>query len=220
MAIGHKVIDHNPFSTIELKSDHVKKDFLTEDEIKAIEKLKLTQGTRMETHRDMFIFACYVGGVRVSDMLTLQCKDISKTHLIFTVRKTGRSQSLMLTNPARAILKKYIKRNSDPNSFIFPILPNTIDLSNAREVDKEISGATAYINKNLKEIGSKATINKKLSFHVSRHTFATRFLRMGAKIEIVSMALGHKAIKETEVYVTILNEEVDKAMGVFNKKRK
>ncbi|MDD4214814.1 MAG: tyrosine-type recombinase/integrase, partial [Bacteroidales bacterium] len=59
-------------------------------------------------------------------------------------------------------------------------------------------------------------IKKHLSFHTSRHTFATRALRKGIRIEYVSKLLGHASIKETQVYAKIVNEELDKAMEVFD----
>ena len=69
---------------------------------------------------------------------------------------------------------------------------------------------------NLKRIAKKAGIKKNLSFHTSRHTFATWALRKGIRIEYVSKLLGHASIKETQIYAKIVNEELDKAMEVFN----
>ena len=81
---------------------------------------------------------------------------------------------------------------------------------------KSISSNTAYANKNLKVIAEKAGIEKHISFHTSRHTFATRALLKGMRIEYVSKLLGHTAIKTTQVYAKIVNSELDKAMDVFN----
>ena len=80
-----------------------------------------------------------------------------------------------------------------------------------------ISRKTALINKVLKEVAEKSEISKLLSFHVSRHTFATLALKKGIPMEYVSKLLGHADLKETQVYAKIINEELDKAMGVFNK---
>jgi integrase/recombinase XerD len=218
-AVRLDIIDYssNPFLKIKLKLESVNKDYLTEEEIERIENLLLTPGTKMEIHRDMFIFACYVGGVRVSDMLTLQIKNITDTHLTFIVRKTGKQQTLKLPDKAKSILKKYVEKNTNQKSFLFPILPANINLNDPQQMDTAISRGTAYINKNLKIIATKANIEKNVSFHVSRHTFATRFLRMGAKIELVSKALGHSAIKETQIYAKIIDQELDNAMDIFNK---
>ena len=59
-------------------------------------------------------------------------------------------------------------------------------------------------------------MQKNLSFHISRHTWATRALRKGVSIDKVSKLMGHAQIKETQVYAKIVNEELDKAMDVFD----
>lgn len=84
------------------------------------------------------------------------------------------------------------------------------------EAYSQISSATAYINKNLKLLAKKATIEKPLSFHISRHTWATRALRKGISIDKVSKLMGHAQLRETQIYAKIVNEELDKAMDVFN----
>jgi integrase/recombinase XerD len=68
----------------------------------------------------------------------------------------------------------------------------------------------------LKTIATKAKIEKKISFHTSRHTFATRALRKGMRIEYVSKLIGHSNIKTTQIYAKIVNEELDEAMDVFD----
>ena len=73
-----------------------------------------------------------------------------------------------------------------------------------------------YYKKNLKIISKLAEIDKNISFHLSRHTFATRALTKGISIDKVSKLLGHSSIKETQIYAKIINTELDKAMDVFN----
>jgi site-specific recombinase XerD len=68
----------------------------------------------------------------------------------------------------------------------------------------------------LKIIAAKAGIEKHISFHSSRHTFATRALKKGMRIEYVSKLMGHTNLKTTQIYAKIVNEELDKAMDVFN----
>ena len=96
------------------------------------------------------------------------------------------------------------------------MLPNDLNVNDARTVDKEISIATAYINKNLKIIAEKVELSKPVSFHVSRHTWATRALTKGMSIDKVSKIMGHAAIRETQIYAKIVSEELDKAMEIFN----
>ncbi len=102
------------------------------------------------------------------------------------------------------------------NRFLFPMLSDTLNIDDPRALDKAIGTATAYTNKNLKFIAKKAGIEKPLSFHISRHTWATRALRKGISIDKVSKLMGHAQIRETQIYAKIVSEELDRAMDVFN----
>lgn len=206
----------NPFTRYKLKLEKTQRTFLTEDELEEIAKVDCTPGTRLELHRDMFVFAAYCGGLRVSDMLQLKWKNIDKTHIHFTIRKTGSQLSIKVPDRGLTILEKYKPKKAEKEHYIFPMLQNGLNEKDFRLVDNEISSATAYINKNLKILASKAEIEKPISFHISRHTFATRALRKGISIDKVSKLMGHAAIRETQVYAKIVNEELDKAMDVFN----
>lgn len=76
---------------------------------------------------------------------------------------------------------------------------------------------TALI-KNLKAIAKRAGVEKSISFHCSRHSFAVNALIKGIHIEHVSKILGHSSTRETQIYGKIANSELDKAMEVFNSK--
>jgi len=219
-AYRQDLIEHNqnPFLKYQLKQEKTDKTFLTEDELSKIEKLSLNEGTRMALHRDMFVFASYAGGLRVSDVLQLKWKNFDGTHLLLTIKKTSEQLQIKLPTKAMAIINKNKELNTDPdpNSYIFPILDNNLDLNDPENLDRVISGANAYINKNLKLIAEKAKVNKNISFHTSRHTWATRALRLGVSIDKVSKLMGHAQIRETMVYAKIVNSELDKAMDAFN----
>lgn len=217
-AIRIDLIDNsvNPFNKYKLKLEKTQRSYLNEIELLQIEQLKITPGTKMDLHRDMFIFAAYAGGLRVSDILLLKWKDFDGTKINFTIMKTGTQLSIRVPNKALEIINKYKPKKLNTKHFIFPMLPNELDLKNLREVDTAISRATAYVNKNLKLIASKTDIEKNISFHISRHTWATRALLKGISIDKVSKLMGHSAIKETQIYAKIVSTELDKAMEVFN----
>jgi site-specific recombinase XerD len=217
-AYAQELIEHNiiPFNRYKMKTEKTQRVFLGEDELKAIENLKLTPGTRMELNRDMFVFASYAGGLRVSDMLQIQWKHFDGTNINFTIKKTGTQLSIKVPNKGLELINKHKPKKADKNAYIFPMLPSTLNLDDPKEVDSAISSATAYINKNLKFIAEKAEIDKPISFHISRHTWATRALKKGMSIDKVSKLMGHSAIKETQIYAKIVSSELDKAMDVFN----
>ena len=72
------------------------------------------------------------------------------------------------------------------------------------------------LNSNLKVIINKASIDKIITFHCSRHTFATRALAKGIALEKVSKLLGHATVMQTLEYAKIVNKQVDNAMDLFN----
>ena len=212
------LIEHNqnPFHKYQLKTRKTQREFLSEDELNLIENFKTTSGTRMELHKNMFVFASYAGGLRVSDVLQLKWKNFDGSHIRIAIKKTGQQLAFKLPERALEIINAYKPSKPNAEQFIFPMLSDQLDMNNARKVNSEISSATAYINKNLKLIAQKVVIEKPLSFHISRHTWATRALRKGISIDKVSKIMGHAAIRETQIYAKIVNEELDKAMDVFN----
>ena len=218
VAYSQDLIEHNiiPFNKFKIKAEKTQRFYLSEEELSLIENFSPTPGTRVELHRDMFVFAAYAGGVRVSDILQLKWKDFDGTNLNITMKKTGGQISVKVPNKALAIIENYKVADGNSNDYLFPMLSNDLNCNDPRAVDSALSSATAYINKNLKFIAEKVNIDKPLSFHISRHTWATRALRKGISIDKVSKLLGHAQLRETQIYAKIVNEDLDKAMDVFN----
>ncbi len=208
--------DDNPFLKMTLKTESTQRNYLLEEELKTIEELDLSKTPGYKLTRDMFIFACYSGGIRISDLLVLRWKDISDGRLLIRMKKTGGTQMVKLPQKALDILDLYHTDQSFQESFVFPYVTSDKDIDTPLKLHNFVGKKTALCNKNLKEIADLAKIPKKITFHVSRHSFATIALRKGMRIEYVSKLLGHSDLKETQIYAKVINEELDKAMDVFN----
>ena len=208
----------NPFTKYKLSWEKTNRAYLNDEELLAIEKLELKENTIMFHHKNMYVFAAYAGGIRISDLLQLRWCNYDGTHVRIFTQKTKESISVKLPSKAIEILEYYKSLNPDTKTtdFIFPFLSNTIDYSNPSVLFKAISSNTAYANKNLKTIATKAELTKSISFHSSRHSFATRALQKGMRIEYVSKLLGHSTIKTTQIYTKIVNSDLDNAMSIFN----
>lgn len=210
-------LQQNPFTKYKLRWEKTSKEFLTEDELKAIEKLPLESDTIIIHHRNMYVLAAYAGGIRISDLLQLQWKNFDGTHINLTTQKTKDTVQIKLPTKALEIIQLYTTHSKrTPEDFIFPILDNACDYTDPMILFKAISSGTAFANKNLKTIAKRAGLTKKISFHSSRHTWATRALRKGMRIEYVSKLMGHSSIKTTQIYAKIVNSELDNAMSVFD----
>ncbi|MBR9861289.1 site-specific integrase [bacterium] len=202
----------SPFDTYKLTKAKTSRHYISEPELSALESIQFVNKTQEYHTLNMFILACYTG-LRISDLLTLRLRNFDGNHINIHMRKTKDPLSIMVPTKGRAILMEYIEAKKD-DEFIFPFLNSTVAYNNV-SLQKAIMSKTASCNKYLKKLAEKAGISKTLSFHVSRHTFATRALRKGIRIEYVSKLLGHADLKTTQIYAKIVNKELDDAMEVF-----
>ena len=217
-ALNQDLLDSSfdSFKKYKVKTEKTQRVYLTEEELETIENFDCGDNEKMALHRDMFVFAAYTGGLRVSDVLKLKWKNIDKTHIHITIKKTSGQLSIKVPDKSFAIIQKYKSKKFDKDNYVFPMLPNELDENDLVALDNEISKGTALINKSLKALEEDSELGKHISFHISRHTWATRALRKGISIDKVSKLMGHAQIKETQIYAKIVNEELDKAMDVFN----
>lgn len=206
----------NPFLKYKMRAEKTHREYLTEEELTKFKNVKTKPGSAIELHKNMFLFAASTGGLRVSDILKLKWLNFDGTHLHFTIQKTGEQISIKIPNQGLEILHKYKPAQNNPDAFIFSCLPENLDLNDSIALDLEINRATSYINKNLNSIRALAFIKKKVSFHIARHTWATRALKKGISIDKVSKLMGHSSVKVTQIYAKIVSSELDKAMEAFN----
>jgi len=208
--------EKNPFLRYKLKWENTEKAFLTEEELKKVEDMKLKAGSMKYHHRNIYVFAAYAGGLRISDIFQLKWENINDDHLLLSTQKTNSVVSIKLPKKAQEILNIYKTEDNKPSDYVFPFLKNDRDYSDPKYLFQCISSLTSYTNSDLKDIADDLEFNHNMHFHTSRHTWATRALRKGMRIEYVSKLMGHTSIKTTQVYAKIVNEELDKAMDVFD----
>ena len=206
--------ESNPFLRFKLAWQKTEKAYLSEVELRELEALALRPGTNKYHFRNMYVFAAYTGGIRISDMLQLKWENYDGERIQIKMQKTGELITIKVPSKAKEILSIY-HPSSSPTAFIFPIFKNDRDYSDPIQLAKAISSSTAQCNRLLREIAEKLGLNHNLSFHTSRHTWATRALRKGMRIEYVSKLMGHSSVQTTEIYAKIVNEELEKAMDVF-----
>lgn len=203
----------SPFLNYKIKEQKSSRTYLTQEELNTIVELDLGYRTNLSIHRDIFVFACYSGGLRISDVLLLRWEDISNNRLAINFKKTGHQTSIALNNTSIDILNRY---KPFKQKYIFGMLPDWLESSLYEEVDKSITRATTLINRSLKVIAIKAKINKRLSTHIARHTFATLALSKNIRLDILQQILGHSNIRETQIYAKTISKEVDIAISNFD----
>ena len=197
-AIKFELIDKDPYSGLHFeRGTHQIRKYLTEDELKKIIEAEIPSKTVRQV-RDLFVFQAYTG-ISYADLAKFDFKkDIAKKNgkmVIHDVRqKTEETYFIVLLSPALEVLERY--------KFILPIISNQ------------------QYNLRLKIVADYAKIDKNLTVHMARHTFATMCLNNGVKIENVSKMLGHSNIKTTQEYAKVLNSEVEKSFDLLESKIK
>lgn len=148
---------------------------LTNLEIKVISDYKLTPGSEMAIHRDLFLFSYYIGGLRLSDILTLKWDNFDGTNIHYYSSKSNSPSIILLSSQAMAIITKY-SQNRKKDDFIFPVLASRIDDHDNENINKVIPFVAKLINTNLNTIARIAGIDKNLSYHVSRRVLHSKAL--------------------------------------------
>lgn len=199
--------DKNPFLKLKIKNTVTQKESLSEKEIVQIRKAKLAPDQQKQIDaRNYYLFSFNNAGIRISDLIQLKFKNIVGDRLHYEMGKTGHFKSIKLNTESTAIIKLYKKRSSKPEDFIFPLLKNDEDYSDAEYLRKQLESKAASINGDLKKLAESAKINKRLHFHSSRHSFANIARIKKADLYSISKALGHKSLKVTEMYMASFDE--------------
>lgn len=189
-------MQHDPFANYKIRIKKVDRGYLTEEELQKIKQKELTID-RLIKVRDIFIFSCFTGLAYV-DAKNLTYDNIKKgvdgnLWIITKREKTDTPVTVPLMSIPLEIIEKY--RNKQPNCKVLPLLTNQ------------------KMNSYLKEIGDLCEIEKNLTFHLARHTFAsTTTLAKGVSIEAVSKMLGHTNIKTTQIYARVTENMISNEM--------
>jgi len=203
MSVEEGWMKYDVFTKYKGRLIEVARPYLTFEEIKAIQD-KPMHIERLEIIRDIFLFAVFTG-YAYGDVKALTTKNVIK-HIdnqwwVFKKRtKTGINENVMLLEPPLELIEKYKnhpKRIS--KGLLFPIPSNQ------------------KTNSYLKEIADICGIEKNITFHTARHTFATTIMvGNGVSLETVKDVIGHSNIRHTQHYAKTVNAKVSEDMKRLN----
>ncbi|HEV7329645.1 MAG TPA: site-specific integrase [Flavisolibacter sp.] len=188
-ATRDKIFKSNPAADVSIKrKETVKKDVLTFEEI---QKLLETPLTAYEVKR-AFLICCYTG-IRYVDAIAMKWKniDLQNKRLSFTQAKTGHRVVLQLHPTVIALL-------GEPQSASDPVF--------------YLPSHTACL-KNLRYWLKKAGINKHITWHCARHSFATNLIFFGADVNTASSLLGHTSLRYTQLYTRVVDSLKQQAIS-------
>lgn len=190
----HGLLLKDPFVNMKLRQKCEDRGFLTDEEINQLLNHKF-EIKRLEQVRDIFIFSCFTGLAYI-DMAKLTRENIvvmdGREWIMTRRQKTDVPTNILLLNIPKKLIEKYA--GVDPKGRLLPIITNQ------------------RMNAYLKEIADLCGIEKNLTCHVARHTFATMALSKGVPIESVSKMLGHTNVRTTQLYARITNKKVEHDM--------
>lgn len=199
LAINLGWLEKDPFRKFKATIQEVKRDILNKEELQKIETHNF-ENERLEIVRDIFVFSCYTG---------LAYVDVSKlTPANITIG----------IDKGKWIVTSRTKTDVDVK---IPILPKAMEVIEKYKTHPEVISkgtllpikSNQKLNAYLKEIAAICGINKNLTFHLARHTFATTVtLSNNVPIESVSKLLGHKNIKTTQIYAKVVDEKLGRDM--------
>jgi len=207
LAFNHGWIRSNPFNLFKCTYKKVHREELEWEEIHQLANYPFTI-KRLEEVRDTFLFCCYTGYAFVDiEKLTPQHIFIGKDQVAWI--KTQRTKTYVTANvplipQAIELIEKYKDRDCRTVlNKLFPVKSNQ------------------KMNAYLKEIGDLASINKILTTHIARHTFATTVtLENDVPLETVSKMLGHTKLTTTQIYAKMKDKKVNRDMHALKKRLK
>lgn len=192
--------ESNPITFYKGRTKTVDRNFLSQEEIQIILQKRFVSA-RLDAIRDVFLFCCFTG-LAYADVQKLKITDIQKgidgeLWIIKNRQKTNERASIPLLQNAVELINKYEGHPICGNlGTVFPVPSNQ------------------KMNEYLKEIAELCGIEKKLTSHIARHTFATTVtLLNGVPIESVSKMLGHTNIRTTQHYAKILDMKLSEDMA-------
>jgi integrase len=186
-AVKDGIITKNPALQVDgIKEAETKREFLTLDELQRIYKTDC----EVPILKTAFIFGCLTG-LRFSDIEKLTWSEVQHSnengyYVRFKQKKTQGQETLPISNDAFSILGERLT----PNEKVFTDLIYS-----------------DYNNHKLREWMVRSGIEKEITFHCSRHTYATLQLSLGTDIYTVSKLLGHKSLRTTEIYAKVVDQK-------------
>lgn len=199
LAIMNEWITKDPFVNVKLREECTEREFLETEEINKIIEKDISVD-RLRQVRDIFIFCCFTG------LAFTDVKQLSREHIVtgknseLWIRKARQKTNNMCDIPLLQIPLKILDNYKDNpqclnKGLLLPVLSNQ------------------KMNGYLKELADICGINKKLTTHVARHTFATVALTHGISIESVAKMLGHSKIDQTKHYARVLDAKISNEMN-------
>jgi integrase/recombinase XerD len=202
-AINKSIKIENPYNKFKIKSVESEIEYLNFDELLLLMNLYDSGNLAANLHHVLryYLFSCTCNGIRFSDVSRLTDENVSNNEIVFTPQKTKRFRNFIRL-PLTKMGEKYIQDAKND-----PLIKKRVSIFNCITNQKT--------NEYLKEIALYAGI-KPISFHSSRHTFATLFLTKSNDVATLQKLLGHAKMEQTMMYVHISQQQKIRELAKFD----
>lgn len=186
--------------------------FLSIDEIKNL--LSVFDETKPTEYRDKtMVLVMYSAGLRVSELINLEKRSINFEEKLITLKGKGNKERFVLLNYiALEYLNNYLSQNKNnkvfsKSKYLF------INKKDGKPLTRQ------YFFVELNKYAKRAGIDKKISPHTLRHSFATHLLENGADLRVVQELLGHSKIETTQIYTHLSTKKILDALDLYSKRK-
>lgn len=188
--------------------------FLTPEELEALFAQPDTS-TQIGLRDRTILELLFSGGLRVSELVSLNTDQASTKRREFTVRGKGqKDRPIFMSNSTAQWLEEYLKKRTDSSPALF------IRYGGSRQEDNTgdyLRLTPRSIQRIIARYAKLAGITKKVSPHTLRHSFATDLLMNGADIRSVQTMLGHSDISTTQIYTHVTDAHLKEVHKKFHK---
>jgi integrase/recombinase XerD len=183
------------------------KEKLTKEELSKMLLVNLDNHPKTAEARDMFMLAIYLRGMRISDVIQLKRSYINTDRILYRDNKTGKNFDIKLIPDCITIINKYpTNREYLFGFFRWKPNPQLNDDENEQVKVDHIKAITSNINNKLKFIAKEAGIDKTISTHIARHTFAKMAIDKIRDTNVTMDLLGHTNMKVHEAYIRSISQ--------------
>jgi len=200
LAILRSINVVNPYLKYKVKKAKTTPDWLTPEELGKLVELYNARTLRIEWQRVLryFLFSCVCGGLRISDLANIQANNKIGDMLVFRAQKT-KETNVSVTVP-------------------FSEVGLNLWNDNIGRESKKVFGCLTDQRSNdvIKKVSRMAGIDKHVTMHVARHTFATSYIIIGGRVEMLQDILGHSKLETTQIYLHLAQAYTQKRSDMQN----
>lgn len=192
------LIEHYAYEHFSIRRSQPRQIFLDIKELKQLEDLEIpSEMTGVRKYRDLFVLCCYTG-LRYSDLRNLRKENLINNSLSFSMEKTKKPVVIPLSLKAKAIIEEYKDHIDNKADYLLPV---------------PCYGRVRHLLYKLNKI---YPVNKNLTTHVARHTFASLAVHHNINLKVIQDLMGHSNISQTAQYAKTTSEQLKNAIEKFD----